>query len=403
MTNPVAIPLVLTDAGAQPTDPSVLRQAILNGVAAISSGYTANLPGTLIEDILSTDMGALVTIDQARVDTINSLYPYSANDYILSLLGAQLGIPQGQATNASVGVVFSGSVGQVVPQGVIVSDGIGQYVSTVGAIVTSSGSTPIVNCVASSSLITVPALPNTVTQVLTSFPTGVTITCNNPNSGIAALPPQTSDEYRSQLMLTYAAPVTSSAAFILSTVLAVEGVNPLLTSVKVLPTGYQVIAAGGNPQSIGYAILVSSADIYSLLGSQVSSSRNVTVSVQDGIDTYSIVYVSPPAQIVTGSLVWATNITNFSQASLVNATATPIVVAYLNSIPVGNPINLIEMTNVFINSVANIIQGQDISNVTITINVNGSVVTPITGTQLIASDPESYFSTAANAITITMS
>lgn len=403
MTNPVAIPLVLTDAGAQPTDPSVLRQAILNGVAAISSGYTANLPGTLIEDILSTDMGALVTIDQARVDTINSLYPYSANDYILSLLGAQLGIPQGQATNANVNVVFSGSSGQVVPQGTIVSDGIGQYVSTVGAIISASGSTVPVNCVANSSSIVVPALPNAVTQVLTSFPSGVTITCNNPNAGIAALPPQTSDEYRSQLMLAYAAPVASSAAFILSTVLAVTGVNPLLTAVKVLSTGYQVIAAGGSPQAIGYAILTASADIYNLLGSQVSATRNVTVSVVDGINTYSIVYVSPPAQVVTGSLTWTTSITNFSQASLVNATATPVVVSYLNSIPVGNPINLIEMMNVFINSVESIIQGQDISNVSISININGSSVTPISGTQLIASDPESYFSTASNALTITMS
>lgn len=403
MTNPVAIPLIITDAGAQPTDPSVLRQAILNGVSAISSGYTANLPGTLIEDILSTDMGALVTIDQARVDTINSLYPYSANDYILSLLGAQLGIPRGQATNANVNVVFSGSSGQVVPQGTIVSDGIGQYVSTVGAIISASGSTVPVNCVANSSSIVVPALPNAVTQVLTSFPSGVTITCNNPNAGIAALPPQTSDEYRSQLMLAYAAPVASSAAFILSTVLAVTGVNPLLTAVKVLSTGYQVIAAGGSPQAIGYAILTASADIYNLLGSQVSATRNVTVSVVDGINTYSIVYVSPPAQVVTGSLTWTTSITNFSQASLVNATATPVVVSYLNSIPVGNPINLIEMTNVFINSVESIIQGQDISNVSISININGSSVTPISGTQLIASDPESYFSTASNALTITMS
>jgi hypothetical protein len=53
-------------------------------VAAEVPDYTANLPGSLIEDISSTDVQALATIDQARVDAINSFSPYGANAFALA-------------------------------------------------------------------------------------------------------------------------------------------------------------------------------------------------------------------------------------------------------------------------------------------------------------------------------
>ena len=55
-------------------------------VASENPDYTANLPGSLIEDIASTDVGALTGIDQARVDAINSVTPYGANAFVLAQL-----------------------------------------------------------------------------------------------------------------------------------------------------------------------------------------------------------------------------------------------------------------------------------------------------------------------------
>ncbi|EEF27062.1 conserved hypothetical protein, partial [Ricinus communis] len=74
-------------AGPVPTAPATLRQNLVNGVAATNPDYTANLPGGLIEDIASTDTGALVTIDQARIDAVNSVTPYGANAFILAQQG----------------------------------------------------------------------------------------------------------------------------------------------------------------------------------------------------------------------------------------------------------------------------------------------------------------------------
>ena len=64
------LPVVLTPAGMQPTAPAVILQWLIglvttgqdqygNTIANPVPGYTANLPGSLIEDISSTDVAAI--------------------------------------------------------------------------------------------------------------------------------------------------------------------------------------------------------------------------------------------------------------------------------------------------------------------------------------------------------
>ena len=119
----MSLPTVITAAGLQPQSPATLRANLVAAVAAQNPGYTADLPGSLIEDIASTDVGALVVCDQARVDLVNSLSPYAANAQLLIQLGNISGVQQGTTSNTSVYVVFSGTVGFVVSPGFTVSDG----------------------------------------------------------------------------------------------------------------------------------------------------------------------------------------------------------------------------------------------------------------------------------------
>src|SRR6185437_9408600 len=152
MSGTTSIPLVMTATGPVPTSPSTLQQALISNVAASNPGYTASLPGSLIEDISSTDVGALATIDQARVDAINAVTPYGANAYVLAQLGQQFGVPQGQAANGSVLVQFSGSVGYIIPAGFVVSDGTNQYtVASPGTVIGGAGVSVQVTAVAVSS------------------------------------------------------------------------------------------------------------------------------------------------------------------------------------------------------------------------------------------------------------
>ena len=61
----------MSATGAVPTAPLELRNQLIELAIAANPGLTTNLPGTLIEDIASTDVGALTLIDQARVEAID--------------------------------------------------------------------------------------------------------------------------------------------------------------------------------------------------------------------------------------------------------------------------------------------------------------------------------------------
>src|SRR6185437_7072624 len=85
--NPFDFPVVLTSQGLQPQSPAVLQQELLADVGATRPGYTANLPGILIEDVSSTVVAAIQLCDQAKVETVNSLTPNGANQFLLGQLG----------------------------------------------------------------------------------------------------------------------------------------------------------------------------------------------------------------------------------------------------------------------------------------------------------------------------
>ncbi|WP_254661834.1 hypothetical protein [Burkholderia sp. CCA53] len=141
----------MTAAGPVATDPTTLRQNLIDGVAAEVPDYTANLPGSLIEDVASTDVGALTTIDQARVEAVNSVTPYGANAFVLAQLGAQFGVPQGTSANGNVYVVFTGPAGYVLPPGFVVGDGTNQYALQDGGVILSTGQSAQLYAVATNS------------------------------------------------------------------------------------------------------------------------------------------------------------------------------------------------------------------------------------------------------------
>ena len=122
------VPIVMSASGAVPRTPATLLNLLLTLVAASNPGYTADLPGGLIEDISSTDVAALGICDTALVDLVNSVTPYGVNEFLLTQLGNVYGVAQQSAYNTSVYVVFTGPAGYVIPIGFIVSDGTYQYI-----------------------------------------------------------------------------------------------------------------------------------------------------------------------------------------------------------------------------------------------------------------------------------
>lgn len=465
----MSIPLVMGPSGPVPTSPSALQQALIQGVAATNPGYTAALPGSLIEDISSTDVGSLVTIDQARVDAINSITPYGANAFVLAQLGQQFGIAQGQPTNASVYVVFYGPAGYVLSPGFLVSDGTNQYALQDGGIIQTNGQSPALYAVCTNSNIF--AIPsNTVNQIVTSVPSAYAVTVNNIDAGTPATGTESVQSYRSRVLLAGQVGVSGTPAYLKTLLYKITGVQQQYVSVNAVTGGWQVIAGGGDAYSIANAILQAVPDIATLQGSQLAitamtaanpvvittnlnhnlvagntftvaganpsaynltytvasvtattittntngsafgtyvsgayfnpNPRNITATVFQNPDSYNITFVNPPQQIVTMTVTWNTTLPNFTAGLSVNQLAAPALSSYINSVYVGQPMNLLEMTAVFQNAVASILDASNITTLTFAVTINGVTVTPSAGTSIIEGDPESYFYASATAVTV---
>lgn len=465
------LPVVVTAAGPQPQQPAAILAALLALVSATNPGYTANLPGSLIEDISSTDVGAILLCDSAAVELINSLTPFGSNPFLTAQLGGIYGVPLGQESNTSVNVQFTGPPGFVIAQGFTVGDGTYQYTLSDGGIIGAGGVSPLLFALA-----TVPGswpVPaGTVQNLVTPPPTGVTLSVINPQPGTPGEGAESEEAYRARVLQAGLAVGQGMSTFLKTLLNNVNGVQSRLVSVRqVTGGGWVVLVGGGDPYEVAYAIYTALFDISALQGSVLSvvsitkanpgvvttdlnhgfatgqtvlltgvlgmtqvnnvpkvatvinekqfsigdtsafgtytsggtitpNLRNIVVTVQDYPDTYQIPFVDPPQQSVSISVLWNTSATNFVSSAAVAQLANPALVDYVNTIPVGVPINLFELQTVFQEAVASILPPQLLTRMVFTVSINGIGTTPSAGTGIIAGDPESYFLTSSTQITI---
>lgn len=465
------VPIIVTSAGLQQQSPASLLTQLIGIVSAQVPGYTANLPGSLIEDISSTDVAAISLCDSALVDLGNSITPYGANEALLYQLGNVYGVPPGQDVNTSVYCVFSGPPGFVINVGFVVSDGQYQYVVQDGGIIQTSGQSLPLYCLAN-----VPgtwAIPaGTVVNLVTSVPAGISLSVTNPNTGTPASSTQTIGQYRASVLQAGQA-VAQGMPTLLKTLLGnIPGVQARLVSIRQQGTSWEIICGGGDPYLVGSAIFQALFDVSNLTGSQIlvtgitnanpgvvttnlyhgyvngdvvyisgvtgmagingvpftvtvisptsfsigvdttslgawvsggvvtPNNRNVSVSINDYPDTYVIPFVNPPQETVLVDLTWNSISANFVSPTAVATLGNPAIVSYINSIPVGQPINVFELQNAFTNAIASIIAAPLLSRMVFAVTINGIVVTPEAGTGLIYGDAESYFLTNTGQVTI---
>ena len=263
------LPVIIGPAGYVPAPPATILADLLAAVAATNPGYTANLPGSLVEDISSTDVAGIVLCDQAAAELINSLTPYAANVWLLTQLGNVYGVQIGQATNTSVYVVFSGTPGYSIPQGFVVSDGTFQYTVQDGGMVGSGGQSPALFCLATiQGSWAIPA--GTVTQLVTSVPTGFSLTCSNPEPGTPGVATgETEASYRGRVLQAGLAASQGMARYLKTLLGQVVGVQPRLVSVVQVPDngGWEIIVGGGDPYEVANAIWTALFDINTIVGS----------------------------------------------------------------------------------------------------------------------------------------
>jgi hypothetical protein len=286
----MTLPIVLNKSGRVNKSPQELRDELTAMVAADIPGYTSTLPGSLISDIAGTDTAATVICDQFVTELINSVTPYGANQFILNQLGQIYGVQPGQTTNTSVYVVFSSpNTGFVVTQGFTVSDGTYSYIAQSSVIINAGGTSEPVYCLATQTgSWAVP--PNTVVNISTSLPSGITLTVTNPVAGIPQQAEETIDQYREAVLISGMAAASDWPTTIKTALRNVAGVQQRLVSLvaNYNTATYQIICGGGDQYAIADAIYNTTFDFTTLVGSTISVT-NIT-QANPGVVTTDITH-----------------------------------------------------------------------------------------------------------------
>ena len=456
------LPTVLGPAGLIPQPPVTIKNQIAADAVALSPGLTNNLPGLLTEDILSTSVAAIVVADQARVDLVNSITPFGANAFLLQQLGVNVyGVPVQDPSNTSVLVVVTGPPGYVVPVGFEVGDGTYDYVARDGGIVQAGGQTaPLYFSATQSGAWAVP--PGTVTEINSSYPNVVELSCSNPYPGTPGLLSVPESEYRTRVLRAGRAAALGTPSYIRTQLTNVPGVQERLVSVQQpVGGGLKILCGGGDPYAVAFAIYSSVLDVTTLVGSVMGvgsisqdvdavvtttlnhgyvdgqvvtiagatgvninnvpltvavidektfstgvstvllgaytgggvlspNARNSAVTVADYPDTYEVRFVNPPQQVVTMTVLWGTTAQNYVNDGAVEQLAAPALAAYVNSIYVGQPLNVLEMDCAFRDAVASVLPSRLLVRLVFEVSINGVAAAPATGETIIAGDPESW-------------
>ena len=254
------LPLIMTPQGLQPRLPADIRAEIISRVDHVRPGYTANLPASLVEDVASTEVAAVVESDQFLVDLVNSVSPYGANPFILRELGDVYDVQPKEATNTSVYVVFHGPPGYVIVQGFLVGDGMYEYSCQEGGIIGEDmQSLPIWAVALTPGAWAVPA--GSVTELKTSVPTLIMNSTAgfgvvNPADGLPARVGETIEQFRDRVFTAGLASSTGTTRYLKTLLWRVPGVEKRLVSVRQdgLTGRYIVMVGGGDPYQVGYAI-----------------------------------------------------------------------------------------------------------------------------------------------------
>ena len=394
------VSVIMTSEGAQPTAPATIRTNLETKIAASSSDYTSNLPGSLIEDLLSTSVGAVSTTDAQMVDLLNSVSPLGINAYYLTEFGNLFGFSQGGSSLTSVYIVFTGTVGYPIPSGFTVSDGSYEYQAVDGGIISSDGTSDSLffRAVDEGSWA---VAADTVTTISTSVPSSITLTCTNPEAGTPGDEDGESDtDFRSRVYMGFRASATGFASYLKTRLYTVDGVQSRLVSIVQKNDGWEVLCGGGDPYEVAYQIYKSTFDFSTLVSSDTSS-RNITASIIDYPDTYDITFVNPVSQTVTMTLEWNTSATNSVSSDTVASLGKTALAAYINALEVGQPLNIYDMQDTFRDSISTAIQSSLITRMEFTVYIDGTEAPVSTDTGIIEGDSEGYFTATTTGITIT--
>jgi hypothetical protein len=155
-----------------------------------------------------------------------------------------------------------------------------------------------------------------------------------------------------------------------------------------------------SPTTFSVGVNTTSFGTYGSGGVVTPNFRNEVVTITSFPDTYQIPYVISPDQTVTMTVTWQSISPTVVSPSSVAALASVAIAAYINSLGIGQPINVDMMVATFQTAVSSLVNPALLSEINFNVDIDGVATTPEAGTVLIYGDPESYMTATSTGIVV---
>lgn len=116
--------------------------------------------------------------------------------------------------------------------------------------------------------------------------------------------------------------------------------------------------------------------------------------------TTFIPFVIPLQQLVTIKFEWATESANYLTDATIASLVSQPVINYRNGIFAGNPMNINNVKDVFLQAINSTLDMSLISTLNVIVTVNGIITGVDAGTNIISGDPYSYWYIASDGVIV---
>ncbi|GBQ07533.1 baseplate J/gp47 family protein [Saccharibacter floricola] len=142
------------------------------------------------------------------------------------------------------------------------------------------------------------------------------------------------------------------------------------------------------------------APLYSGNGVLQTNPRDLAAFVSDGPDRYEVAFIRPLQQKVKLSIRWQTNNAGVVDDSIVTQAIAPQLSNYINSLTVGAPLSTLQMGTITEAALLQLLPGATIASLSFTVFLDGLLSSPPPNSVIIEGDPQSYFITSPDQITL---
>lgn len=330
-----------TEKGFVKRSPAEIKEALSKWMIENSYGFT-NQTADIQNNILDTFIPCILEMENLTADIANGYAPAYANQFMWEILAQNNGLEYKDESQSSVVLKFSGEPGTYIPANTKLNN---DFVTENSVVLDTTGNAYVTAYSTSDGEYDA----NTITEILSSVPNGVTVT--NPASATPAKPAMTADELKLNAQRKFRNALISNEDYCTMKLLELKGIDERLINYRI--TGdtnrntIECVIGGGDVNEVANVLFnsfVKPSDFNST-PSDNDTNRTVTTRIKFYSGDFEIKWTLPKELKIAINLSMSLSSSNLSGDTFKQYLEEKLS-EEINSRRVGTPLNIATLNKI---------------------------------------------------------